>query len=121
MLIYLSQPFVWDENKLTGDVVQHRQPQEWISEAKNSSCYDWRPVRGLTVTGESKPQESDWEQPDSHQGSDETGFWSIGSVLLSVTSVEPGLDWNEAEHDNHAHDEVEVCEIRTNNSAPTSG
>jgi hypothetical protein len=32
-------------------------------------------------------------------------------MLLAVASVEPGLDWDEAEHKDHADNEVEVGEI----------
>jgi hypothetical protein len=35
---------------------------------------------------------------------------------LAVSSIEPGLDWDEEEHDNDTDDEVEVSKISADDS-----
>lgn len=96
---------------LTGDVVQHAQPKQWIGKTQDSSSDNRGPVGGLAIAGESEPEEGDGEEPDGDQGGKETGLRAIVAVDLTVTGVEPGLHGNECEHDQDPDDEVEVGEI----------
>ncbi len=97
--------------RLTRDVVQHAQPEQRICKSENCARNNRRPKRGLPITGKSEPQKSDWEQPDCDERDDESGLRTVVTMFLTVSSIEPGLHWNETEHNQHPNDEVEVSQV----------
>lgn len=95
----------------TSDVVQHAQPQQWIGKTQDSSSDDRGPIGCLPVAGECKPEEGDWEQPDGHEGDEESCFGAVGAMNLAIAGIEPGLYGDEEEHDRDSDDEIEIGEI----------
>ena len=47
-----------------GDILQHGEPEERISEAENSASNDGVPVGNLSAAGVSEPEETKGDQPD---------------------------------------------------------
>jgi hypothetical protein len=96
---------------LTSDIVQHAQPQQRIGKTQDTSSDNRGPVRGLSIAGECKPEESDWEEPNCDEGDEKSGFGAVVAVDLAVSGVEPGLYGNEAEHYQDSDNEVKISEI----------
>jgi len=59
-----------------GDVVEHCKPEEWVAETKDSAREERRDPGDGAVGGECEPEEGDGEEPDCHEGGQESGFRS---------------------------------------------
>ena len=80
------------------DVVEHTEPQKRISETQDGASHDGRPVGGLSIARKCEPEERDREEPDCDEGHEKSCLGTVGTVLLPIAGVQPGLHWNEAEH-----------------------
>lgn len=91
-----------DVGVTVGDVVEHGQPQERVTEAQDPSRHDRGPVGNAAVAGEGEPEQRDREEPDRHEGDEEAALGSVVTVSQPVPPEEVRLDRDETESDGDA-------------------
>ena len=56
------------------DIIQHGKPQNRVTESKNSTSDNWRPITDTAVGGEREPEKRDGEKPHRDKGCKESSF-----------------------------------------------
>lgn len=64
-----------------GDVVQHAEVEQRVSEAEHAARNDGRPIACFAVAGKGEPEEGNGEKPNCHEVGEEAGF---GAALATV-------------------------------------